>query len=359
MTMSNNDLSIPVYFHPDQLNHKPLYEWAFGDKIDHPETTSRAESIYNELLKEPGLFDIRRPEGYPTKSLKDTHNESLMKLYHTAEALPPEQTYYPSIFPNREVAKGDPTNIRHAGFFCYDSGTPLNASTWTAAAWSAACADQAAALMETGKVPVAYSLCRPPGHHASRNLFGGYCYFNNAAIGAKRLRKFGKIAILDIDFHHGNGTQSIFYRDPDVLNVSIHGDPKAFYPFFSGFLEETGMGKGVGFNKNIPLPEKTDGQEYLKVLKKEALSEITKYQPKVLIISAGFDTYKEDPVGDFSLETDDFFDVGLEIARLKLPLLVVQEGGYHSPTLGKNVSSFLHGVVEGIKSVKNSKTKGS
>jgi len=342
---------IPVLFHPRQLDHRPLYEWAFGDKLPHPETSRRADNIYAALMADPALFSIRAPTHFPISLIEAVHDQRLVTLYKTAEQkLSEDDTLYPSVFPRRSQTSGDPTFLQKAGYFCFDSGTPLTVATWEAAAWSAACADEAARVVESGSSRVAYGLCRPPGHHASRDLFGGYCYFNNAAIVAKRLRKKGRVAILDIDFHHGNGTQDIFYRDDSVLFASIHGDPATFYPYFSGFADETGEGRGEGFTLNIPLPRGCDGQEYARVLENRVLTFIDDFDPAFLIISAGFDTYKNDPIGAFTLDTPDYHTIGDMIGRLARPTIVLQEGGYWVDELGPNVATFLRGVRDGLAS---------
>lgn len=341
-------MKVPVLFHQRQLAHRPLYEWAFGNKLEHPETSYRADNIHAALAADPATFSIRPPTKLPVSLIEGTHDERLITLYKTAEAgLAAEDTLYPSVFPRRNQTTGDASDLHKAGYFCFDSGTPLTSATWEAAAWSAACADEASRVIESGASKVAYGLCRPPGHHASRDLFGGYCYFNNAAIVAKRLRSKGRIAILDIDFHHGNGTQDIFYRDDRVLFVSIHGTPADFYPYFSGFAEEKGLGKGEGFNLNVPLPRGVDGQEYRRVLEREALAAIKAFSPSYLIVSAGFDTFKSDPIGAFTLETPDYEVVGDMIGQLRLPTLVLQEGGYWVDDLGRNVATFLRGLRAG------------
>lgn len=344
-------MTIPVFFHDRQLAHRPLYEWAFGNRLDHPETSRRADNIHAALASEPAVFSIRPPTSLPTALIAATHDPRLVQLYRTAERqIAAGETLCPSVFPRRSQTVGDPGDIHKAGYFCFDSGTPLTSATWEAAAWSAACADEASRIVESGASPLAYGLCRPPGHHASRDLFGGYCYFNNAAIVAKRLRKKAKVAILDIDFHHGNGTQQIFYRDDRVLFVSIHGTPEEFYPYFSGFAAEKGTGAGVGFTLNLPLPRGCDGQEYLRVLARSALSAIVDFGPSFLVVSAGFDTFKSDPIGTFTLETPDFHTLGDLIGRLGIPVIALQEGGYWVDDLGLNVATFLRGVRDGLAS---------
>lgn len=338
---------IPVFFHRDQLNHKPLFEFAFGDKIMHPETTARAENILAALESRRGDFDLIAPEDFPLKAIKAIHNHKMIKAIQSATSLPLDQTFYPSVFPYyRDKSKLDPTNIKHAGAFCFDSGTPLNATTFSAAAWSAACAYNAAEMVASKQASVTYSLCRPPGHHASKDLFGGYCYFNNAAIAAKKLREtVDKVVIVDIDFHHGNGTQVLFDRDPSVLVISIHGDPNLFYPYFTGFSSEIGTGPGKGFNLNIPLPGGVDRQEYLSQVEQQIIPRIKDFGPKALVLSAGFDTYVADPIGSFCLETADFTEIGSRFFSLNLPTVILQEGGYEETSLGRNVLSFLDGFL--------------
>lgn len=338
--MVESKQKIKVFFHEDQLNFKPLYEWAFGEKIEHPETTGRAESIL-KALEDSDLFQIEKPTSIPLGAIRQSHSYNLLTLYNTAKQLPAEQTFYPSVFPKGAQTKGDPTHIEHAGCYCFDSGTPLNSQTWTAATWSAACAVSAAKLLKKRSQSLTYALSRPPGHHASRDYFGGYSYFNNAVLAAKELRKVGRVALLDIDFHHGNGSQRHFYKDDRVLVLSIHGDPRKYYPFFAGFSSETGLNRGVGFNLNFPLPGGTEGVEYLKVLQEHVIPAIEHFSPDYFVISAGFDTYYLDPIGDFELTTRDFEKVAELLGRLKLPTAVIQEGGYHTKDLGLNVKAFL------------------
>jgi acetoin utilization deacetylase AcuC-like enzyme len=195
---------------------------------------------------------------------------------------------------------------------------------------------------------LAYALVRPPGHHAERRSFGGFCYFNNTAIAAQYLRAFGRVAILDLDYHHGNGQQDIFYRRSDVLTISIHGDPGFAYPYFSGFKDERGEGDGEGFNLNLPLPEEVDGDRYRKALS-TALQRVVDFRPVFLIVSIGFDTAKGDPTGTWSLTPRDFEANGRLLGGLGLPMLVVQEGGYRSRTLGVNARRFFEGVASAFK----------
>ena len=197
---------------------------------------------------------------------------------------------------------------------------------------------------------LAYALVRPPGHHAEPSSFGGFCYFNSTAVAAEHLSGYGKIAILDIDYHHGNGQQEIFYERSDVLTMSIHGHPSIAYPYFSGFVGEKGRGEGKGYNINIPLPESVDSEFYQCVLR-DALRRIKRFGPRFLVIAPGLDTTKEDPTGSWSLVAKDFESIGEMIGALRFPTLVVQEGGYDTQVLGINARQFLTGLWSGSYSL--------
>ncbi len=339
--------AIPCFFHPDQLSFKPVYEWSFGEKIAHPEVTARAENIL-AALNAGDAFEVVKPGEQPIGAIRDVHSYELLTLYNTARKLEPDVTFYPSVFPRDLRSMGDPTNIRHAGCYCFDSGTPLNAKTFDAAAWSAACAFDGADRLAQGTDRLVYALSRPPGHHATSEFFGGYSYFNNTVIAARRLSEVGRVAIVDIDFHHGNGTQSIFYDDPSVLTISLHGDPTDFYPFYCGYPNETGEADGGGYNLNFCLPRGTGIEAYSRVLASDVLNAVSNFGAEILIVAAGFDGYALDPIGAFDLQTDDFHTIGSMLGGLHLPTLVVQEGGYYTRDLGANVVSFLSGVREGL-----------
>lgn len=334
---------ISVFFNEEQLQFQPKYEWVLGKKIKHPESTQRAQSIYRALKKEKDLFDIQQTPSIPLKALRDSHNNQLITLYTSAQQLAEGVTFHPCVFPQLKSTQPDPTNINHAGFYCFDSGTPLSRNTWTAAAWSAASAWHAAQALLKEKSRVTYALSRPPGHHATREAFGGYCYFNNASIAAKLLAKKARVAILDIDFHHGNGTQEMFYDSDKVLTLSIHGDPKQHFPYFAGFPNEVGVRDGEGYNMNFILPDGTKLDRYMKTLKRDIIPAIEHFEPDYLILCAGFDTYIHDPIGSFALTTPDYGKIGKLLSRLELPTAVIQEGGYFTKDLGNNVVSLLKG----------------
>ncbi|MEO5588965.1 MAG: histone deacetylase family protein, partial [Gemmatimonadaceae bacterium] len=208
------------------------------------------------------------------------------------------------------------------------------------------CALTGADLLRNGE-HLAYAICRPPGHHAERSVYGGFCYFNNAAIAAQALCNEGRVAILDIDFHHGNGTQDIFIERPDILTLSIHGDPSYAYPYFAGFADETGEGAGEGFNYNYPLDEGIGDDEYLRALD-VALKRIIEFDPKYFVLSMGLDIAKGDPTGAWVISPDGLERIGGAIAGLGIPTLAVQEGGYDIRVLGRNARRFLQGLQRGV-----------
>ena len=226
------------------------------------------------------------------------------------------------------------------GRWCADTSAPIFASTWVAVVGAARAAAHAADDI-AGGAPVAYAFCRPPGHHAGRSRFGGFCYLNNAAIAAHQLTTTGRrVALLDVDLHHGNGTQDIFWDRADVLYASLHIDPDVDYPYYAGFADERGGPGAEGSNLNLPLPDRCDEARYLDAL--EAASRaITAFGADALVVSLGTDTHQHDPIGRFDLPTTTFTSIGRRIAALGLPTAVVQEGGYHLPSLGASVTGVL------------------
>jgi len=225
------------------------------------------------------------------------------------------------------------------GFFMTDMYVPFNMQTYAAAISSAQCALSAAQTLVTQK-QTTFALCRPPGHHSGPEVCGGFCYLNNAAIAAQWLSRLGKVAILDIDYHAGNGTQAIFYERPDVLTISLHADPAWEYPSFAGYAHETGSGRGKGYHQNYPLPHRTADELYQKTLAL-SLQLIDKFSPDFLLVSAGFDTFLGDPLGDFEISRSGFSMVGRMISDMHLPTVLVLEGGYKIDELGANVATLL------------------
>ncbi|MEA3307755.1 MAG: histone deacetylase family protein, partial [Elusimicrobiota bacterium] len=318
------------------------------------EAPQRMSSILKEI--EPLNF-IKKIEAshFAEKHIKAVHDSDFVDFFKRVSLqTEPEKSIFPYVFPIRNQNRIPLPNEFTAGYYCMDVFTPINKHAYIAAKGAVDCALTGAnyVLENDG---LAYALVRPPGHHAERKHFGGYCYFNSSSVAAHYLSSHGKVAILDLDFHHGNGHQNIFYDRNDVLTVSIHRDPQYEYPFFSGFEEEKGEEKGKGCNINYPLGEKITGKEYYQVLS-DALEKIRAFSPKYLIIPFGLDTSKGDPTASWSLTARDFEKNGLAIGKLKLPTLCVQEGGYNNRILGKNAKFFFTGLWYG-KYKKNSGKK--
>ncbi len=249
-------------------------------------------------------------------------------------SIPEDQTTYtyPSIFRYVKHTECVTHPVAQRGYFSFDTYTPISYHATQAALVSGSLAATGAKLLLEGNCSVC-ALCRPPGHHAEYDR-GGYCYLNNAAIAANILQDYGTVAILDIDFHHGNETQHIFYSNNNVLTISLHASPEEKFPFFSGFASEKGEGKGEGYNKNYPLPLGVTHKEYDQVLQK-ALTDIQEFMPKYLIIAMGYDTYEKDPIGGFLLTTPYYTEIAKYLRSLQYPTLIVQEGGYNTEDLGK------------------------
>jgi acetoin utilization deacetylase AcuC-like enzyme/GNAT superfamily N-acetyltransferase len=309
------------------------------------ESPVRIKSILKELDR-MSIFDRLQPHQFQERHIRAVHDSKLVDyLRRMCRLVEPNQSVYPYVFPIRNAARPPKELPVRAGYFCIDTFTPLNRNAYQAAHRAVECAMTAAETLFHG-YRLAYALVRPPGHHAERRVFGGFCYFNSGAVAAHHLSEYGRVAVLDIDYHHGNGTQDIFYQRRDVLTISIHGHPSFAYPYFSGFRDETGEGEGRGFNVNYPLTERVEGPEHLRVLKK-ALKRIVAFKPKFLVVCLGLDTAKNDPTGSWSLMARDFENNGREIGALKLPTLVVQEGGYRIRSLGINARSFFTGLSLG------------
>ncbi|HUT68941.1 MAG TPA: hypothetical protein VMW86_10405 [Dehalococcoidales bacterium] len=312
------------------------------------ESPVRIDVILEELGKTT-LFQRVPPRHYSEKHIRAVHDHGFVDyLWKVCTKLDTGTAIYPYVFPVRNRTRPPKDLPIRAGYYCIDTFTPLTGNAYLAAKRAVDCALTAAKKLLEG-YRLAYALVRPPGHHAEPATFGGFCYFNSAAVAAQFLSTYGKIAILDVDYHHGNGQQEIFYDRPDVLTISIHGHPSFTYPYFSGFVSEKGRGPGKNYNINIPLPEDIDGEYYRRVLR-GALSRVRRFKPRFLIVALGLDTAKEDPTGSWSLEAEDFEAIGQMIGSLRLPTLVVQEGGYDTRVLGINARHFLTGLWFGAYS---------
>jgi acetoin utilization deacetylase AcuC-like enzyme/GNAT superfamily N-acetyltransferase len=310
------------------------------------EAPVRIKSILEELNRMPNFKRIE-PKPFGEKHIRAVHEAGFINyLRHVCKTIAVNKSVYPYVFPIRNASRPpDEMDVR-AGYYCIDTFTPLNGNAYAAATRAVDCALTAAQALERG-FDAAYALVRPPGHHAEHRSFGGFCYFNSNAVAAHYLSRHGRVAILDIDYHHGNGQQDIFYRRADVLTISIHGHPKFAYPYFTGFEDERGVGPGEGFNVNQPLPEKVDGERYREALAK-ALRRIREHDPVFLVVALGLDPAKYDPTGTWGLTPRDFESNGRAIGELGYPTLVVQEGGYRTRTLGVNARNFFQGLGAGL-----------
>ncbi|MBN2331680.1 MAG: GNAT family N-acetyltransferase [Deltaproteobacteria bacterium] len=307
------------------------------------ESPVRVQSILRKLDKS-GLFVQIQPRSFADRYLYPVHAPDLVHyLKRACAGMPEGKSLYPYIFPIRNKTRPPKEPSVLAGYYCIDTFTPINRNAYPAARRAVDCALTAAGEVLNGR-RIAYALVRPPGHHAESRVFGGFCYFNNSAVAAHYLSGYGKTVVLDLDYHHGNGTQEIFYRRDDVLTISIHGHPSFAYPYFSGFAEECGEGEGDGFNLNLPLPESVDGSAFRKVLT-GALDRIETFKPAFVVVALGLDPAKGDPTGTWSLAAKDFEENGKLLGALGLPMVVVQEGGYRTRTLGLNALHFFKGLA--------------
>lgn len=320
------------------------------DPSAHPEIPRRAEVLLEAAL-DFGLAP-RPIEDTGLAPIAAVHSPELLALLQTAykrfsQLKEGPRPAVPDSFAVRELGASNyvPRSIwGQLGRYCTDDLTPILEGTWTAAYWSAQVALTAAQAVDAGEA-LAYALCRPPGHHVYRDLYGGYCYLNNAAIAGQWLVERGRRpAILDIDYHHGNGTQAIFYDRADVLFCSLHADPEDEYPYYCGYAHETGRDAGEGYTLNLPLLLDTAETDYLRALE-DALGAIDAFAPDVLLLSLGFDTLIGDPHGGMRLEVSAFRAIGRLMAQSRQPLLIVQEGGYLLPALGPALIELLEGIA--------------
>jgi acetoin utilization deacetylase AcuC-like enzyme len=333
--------------------HAPAIELAEGKFIENFEKPERAYYVL-DYLQQRKFGEIIAPEKFSLETVLNTHDPRLVNFLQTISerwtASGRTETIFPTIFCSQNFNAKEPESILgQLGYFIGDGCVPITPTTWDAVQDSAFVALTAQKLIAGGEKS-AFALCRPPGHHASSRLSAGYCYLNNAAIAAQAFIDQGskRVAILDVDYHHGNGTQDIFYNRDDVLFLSIHADPAVDYPFFLGYADELGVGKGEGYNINYALPHGT-GYPAWKAALHDSLKKIAAYGPDVLIISLGVDTYKNDPISKFKLESDDFTDMGAHIAGLNLPTMFVMEGGYAIAEVGLNATNVLAGYLDNKK----------
>ena len=340
-----------VVFKDRQLLHTPKKFMVGGHMVPHPEKPERAETLL-QASKKFGLA-VEEPQNYNLTYIEKLHTKRyihyLQTIYQRWERRNnTSDEVTPGIHPDQRNCGYPDSAEGQIGFHHADLSSPIGPNTWESAFWSAQTAAHAAMLVKDGE-KCCYALSRPPGHHAAKDYAAGFCYFGNTAIAAESLRsKYNKIAVLDIDVHHGNGTQDIFYERADVLTVSMHADPIRFYPFFWGYANEIGEHEGSGYNINLPLKRGTKDNEYLLTLGK-AINHITEFSADALVVALGLDAYEKDPLQGLSITSEGFKKIGRVIGDTMLPTVIVQEGGYLSPELGENLCSFLEGFTSGGK----------
>lgn len=339
-------------FCDNQLLHHGRGELNEG-RIDPAfEKPVRAEIILRRV-HEVGLGSVQAPDPFERGPVERVHAPDYLDFLKGAwEDWVAEHgdavDALPLIWPVRTLRQQCPRQIDgRVSWYAMDAGTPITKGTWPAITASVSTALTGARLIDAGERAV-FSLCRPPGHHAASDLLGGYCYLNNAAVAAQSLidRGASRVVVLDIDYHHGNGTQAIFYQRPDVLFLSIHADPANEFPYFLGYADETGAGPGAGTNANWPLPLGTGRVGWMQALD-HACGRIERFGADALVVSLGVDTFRGDPISQFILDSGDFPPIGTRIARLGLPTLFVMEGGYAVDEIGINAVGVLTGF-EGI-----------
>lgn len=338
------------FYYPNHIahDHAILHQPENPRTIQYYADIAQRGTIIHEALVEANLGTITSPDNFGIDPIAEVHQHDFLKFLETAYQQMKKETgadaAIPETFSVGHRSHHKPVSIWGLlGYYCFDTSAPIFKGTWEAAYWAAQTALSATELVLSEKEQFAYALCRPPGHHASTDMYGGFCYLNNAAIAAQRLVSEGyRVALLDLDFHHGNGTQSIFYGRADVLTCSLHADPLNEYPYYWGFADEYGVGAGVNHNFNFPLTLGTQEPRYLTALD-VALRQIRIFVPDALIIAFGADTVANDPVGGFNLSVDSYGRIGRKIAELNLPTVIIQEGGYLLSALGDCVISLLKG----------------
>ncbi|RWC91780.1 MAG: histone deacetylase family protein [Mesorhizobium sp.] len=334
-----------AFYAQEQKRHDPKAFLSSGAAQPNPEKPERVERLLAGA-RSAGCT-IERPGNHGLGPVSAVHTpEYLDFLEHIFERWQridgASAEVIPNIHPIARNGSYPASAVGQAGYHMADTACPISGETWQSALWSAWSAVEAAETVMAG-ASGAYALCRPPGHHAFADVAGGFCFINNSAVAAQVLRRqAARVAILDVDLHHGNGTQGIFYARSDVLTVSLHADPVRFYPFFWGHADERGEGPGLGYNFNLPLPRKSADAAFLEALG-VAFQRIRAFSPDVLVVALGLDAFEGDQFGGLSVTTPGFSRIGEAIAGLGLPTVIVQEGGYLCDELGDNLTAFLTG----------------
>jgi len=334
-----------AFYAEEQKRHNPKAFLSSGAPQPNPEQPERVERLL--VGATAAGCTIERPHNYGLGPIAAVHTpeylDFLQHIYPRWRRIDgASQEVIPNIHPIARNGSYPASAVGQAGYHMADTSCPISAETWESSCWSAWSAVAAVEAVQSGAA-AAYALCRPPGHHAFADVAGGFCFINNSAVAAQHLRRSAmRVAIIDVDLHHGNGTQGIFYARPDVLTVSIHADPVRFYPFFWGHADERGEGPGLGYNLNLPLPRKTGDEGFLAALD-AVLKRVRAFAPDAIIVALGLDAFEGDPFGGLSVTTPGFAKIGEKLGGLKLPTVIVQEGGYLCDGLGDNLTSFLGG----------------
>ena len=342
-----------TFFSEQHVQHAPQHEFFRGERVPCFESPARARYVQQQLVARGHV--LREPDADSLMVLAQVHTARYLAFLEGAWAdwlaLEPgnaDHQPFPSVWPVRSLrADVEPANFTaRLGLYSMDNGSPLCAGTWAAAKAGADAAVSATRLLRAGEHAV-FCATRPPGHHAGADFMGGYCFLNNAAVAAQALRAQGcrRVAVLDVDYHHGNGTQSLFYERADVLFVSLHGDPRTEYPFYLGHADETGRGAGEGFNLNLPLPAGSAASTWFEALD-VACARIAWHGADALVVSLGLDTFAGDPISTFALQADDFSRLGERLGRLGMPTVFVLEGGYAAAELGENAVNVIEGFEQ-------------
>ena len=335
-----------VYYSETHRGHSPPFEiFDGGLRTPYLENPDRMDQILN-ALRGVKWSDIAAPFDFGLSPILEVHNKDYLDFLASAWtewlATDPQDpsTLLPSTFALRRQPQKPKSLLGRAGYYIMDLSACIVEGTYQAALSSANCALSASQAVSEKGERSAFGLCRPPGHHAGKDYAGGYCFINNASVAANWLSSKGRVAVLDVDYHAGNGTQDIFYDRDDVLTISVHADPDYEYPSYIGFANERGRGRGFGFHHNFPLPKGVDDAGYLSTLDR-ALDLISEFKPAHLVVSAGMDIYADDPLGTIKVTTAGIGEIGRRVASLKIPTVIVMEGGYANEMLGVNILAFL------------------
>lgn len=347
-----------AFFTDDQLLHDPQQFMRLGRICKPTDLPSRAHALRDALAARGIVLSV--PQDFGRSPLEQVHSKDYLDYLETAYGLwselkmpgvEPGIEVLPNLSPYYSATPGvdrgpcpSPSLVARTGYYISDLSCPIGPNTWRSILRSAHTAVAAADAVLAGD-DMAYALCRPSGHHAHRDRAGGFCYINNSAIAAQRLRsQHGRVAVFDVDAHHGDGTQNIFYARSDVFTVSTHADPSGYYPFYTGYAHEQGAGAGNGFNLNIPLAHGAGNDDFLDAVDR-GIAALRAFNPGALVLPLGFDTYKDDPISVLKLDFDAYHQLGARIGAMHLPTVVVQEGGYMVEAIGLALEHFMQGFL--------------